>query len=175
MKNTGGITILKKLTIILALLLIFSSSGCLAEEKLTEEDKLCKEDFKINGIKLEQPISEVISKLGKPDKVEKLSGEDGILDKDFYFGEIIISTFKYSKRESIGYIIIKRENIETYRGVKIGDSIKDVFHHYGKNEIDNGIIFYESPFEVGNFAYMIGFVIKEDKVNQILLFCEPTT
>lgn len=166
---------MKRLAIISALLLLISSSGCLANEMLTEKDKLSKEDFEINGIRLEQPISEVISKLGKPDKVEKLPGEDGILDKDFYFGEIIISTFKYSKRELIGYIFIKKENIETYRGVKIGDNIKEVFYHYGKNEIDNGIIFYESPFEVGNFAYMIGFVIKEDKVNQILLFCEPTT
>lgn len=132
------------------------------------KDKLISEDFKILNIYLGQPISDALSILGQPTKVEN-AGELSECDKYYYFSNIMIGehTFHAGK---VGYILVSKSGIKTYRGIEVGSSEKDVIDQYGMKRKFHDSLSYEENEKSALYARLISFIFdKNSQVKEILI------
>ncbi|MCL6592281.1 MAG: hypothetical protein K6U80_20340 [Firmicutes bacterium] len=132
---------------------------------LTAKDQLQLQDFKIGGLYLQQPISEVVKILGKPLKVETKTINGAIL-QNYYFSGVIVGVYKSDQK--VFQLRIENKNLITFRGIKVGDKEEKVYYHYGKGDkMDNEIVYWMHVSDTPNVYYAIGFNIKNSKVERI--------
>jgi hypothetical protein len=148
--------------IFLILILLISHIYVAATNRNSTSKDISKvDDFKILGIYLGQPITEALSILGKPLKVEE-TDKDNNIEKYFYFPQIMIGNFRVSKR--VAYIWIEKSGVKTFRGIEVGSSEKDVMYRYGNVRKVQNMLSYEKD---DKEAFGIAFFINKGKVKNI--------
>ncbi|NLY75941.1 MAG: hypothetical protein GX075_11675 [Firmicutes bacterium] len=163
---------MKRISIILFCILLLSGGvyyiKAQSGSQLSSKNNLRTEDFKIMNIYLGQPISEALSVLGQPIKV--VNGEElSECNKYYYFPNIMIGehTFHAGK---VGYILVSKSGIKTFRGIEVGSSEKDIIDRYGSKKKYHDSLSYGENKENALFANLISFIIdKNGKVKEILI------
>ena len=114
----------KLLSILLFLVTIFAVSGaCSALEK---------EDLNIDGIYMDQRMSEVFARYGKPDRIEHGVPVGRICIYNINGGELRISASSAEESGTVeGVTIIGNTGLATKTGIKVGSDAEDVIKVYG--------------------------------------------
>lgn len=180
-----------KLLFVLMIVSIFTSNNAILygdggnykiNKNLTAKDELSVQDFQINGLYIEQPITEVTKLLGKPISKILVPNKDGFHEYDqeeYHFPGIVALVDKSSQK--IIQLQIQDKRFKTLRGIGIGDKKDDVYYHYGKKDLIDNMIFYQmfvSTREDNSIEfdlyYMIVFEIKDEIVTKIYLNYAPS-
>lgn len=150
---------------------IFGKINNKVNTKLSAKDKLVIQDFQIAGLRLKQPIEEVIKILGKPTKVKTIpNGFNGCDEYDYYFPGVIVIISEFSK--NVFELRIDNKDFKTYRGISVGDKEDNVYLHYGKTEKLGGEVL-SYKLLVNNMErlyYSLDFQIKKGKVIKITIY-----
>ena len=114
----------KLISILLFLVTIFAVSGvCSALEK---------EDLNIDGIYMDQRMSEVFTRYGKPDRIEHGVPVGRICIYNINGGELRISASSAEESGTVeGVTIIGNTGLATKTGIKVGSDAEEVIKVYG--------------------------------------------
>ena len=132
------------------------------------------EDFSIMGVIAGELYSEsdIIKKLGKPNKVKFETLAIGRKRKNYIYHDFTIKTdiIEGNKRELVTWIEIIGTNIKTKRGIGIGDKAEQVLSKYGP-PTDKGDTYFYSVLTDSGYdqpdSHKVWFTIKNGKVTKI--------
>ena len=93
----------------------------------TESQNLTKEDFRVGGVYIDQPIDSVLRVLGYPKKIDTTITEAGPFASYSFDG----LTIWVNSAGTISAIDISSRNYHTRKGVTIGDSLSAIERLYG--------------------------------------------
>ncbi|NLW49065.1 MAG: hypothetical protein GXY86_17255 [Firmicutes bacterium] len=135
--------------------------------KLTAQDPLILEDFIIDGIELREPMSNVLERLGQPEKITKT--EDAIY---YYYSNLTIESLLIKGPEGIinkvDCVLISEKDIQSFRGIRIGDKEEKVIYRYGEIKKNDNRLIYEKG--IGTLIYAISFEIDAGLVKEIATY-----
>lgn len=130
---------------------------------------LKEEDFKMAGLTLGQPFSDAKRVLGKP-LSHKKAPEGDEYEEYYEYPKLTVGVGGFDV-PLVAYICPKTSEYETFRGIKIGSSVKDVLSRYPKDQMSvyDGNYYYELNTE--SLANpMICFEVKSKVVSGIRLY-----
>ena len=98
----------------------------------TTEAAIQKEDLNIDGIYMDQNISEIFAKYGKPDRVEYGVPVGRICVYNINGGELRVSATSAEETGTVnGVTIIGNTGLATKTGIKVGSDAEEVIKVYG--------------------------------------------
>lgn len=104
------------------------------EARATESDKnkIKKEDLNIGGIYMDQSMSEVFARYGKPDRVEHAVPVGRICIYNINGGELRVSATSAEEKGTVeGVTITRNTGLATKAGIKVGSNAEEVIKVYG--------------------------------------------
>ena len=118
---------MKKLLSIILFLVMVSAVTC-----TTYAAEIQKEDLNIDGIYMDQRMSEVFARYGKPDRIEHGVPVGRICIYNINGGELRISASSAEESGTVeGVTIIGNTGLATKTGIKVGSDAEDVIKVYG--------------------------------------------
>lgn len=116
---------MKKIIYVVLLIAIFIAGN-------TTEAAIQKEDLNIDGIYMDQSMSEVFARYGKPDRVEHAIPVGRICIYNINGGELRVSATSAEERGTVnGVTIIGNTGLATKAGIGIGATGDEVIKAYG--------------------------------------------
>ena len=98
----------------------------------TTEAAIQKEDLNIDGIYMDQSMSEVFARYGKPDRVENSIPVGKICVYNINGGELRVSATSAEERGTVeGVTIIGNTGLATKTGIKVGSNAEEIIKVYG--------------------------------------------
>jgi hypothetical protein len=145
--------------------LLISKKGSVIKPKITKVEPLIPEDFFVKSLIPGKPIQTKIENIfGKPQKIQ-----DNVGGKCYqYDGFFIVTEFYDNDEEIFKTCWIDKGDIETKRGITIGDSEKKIVKKYGDSgRIVNNEPVYEYYLKADEGYYRLYFGTKDNKVINI--------
>ena len=103
-----------------------------AQAAKSDKNQITKEDLNIDGIYMDQSMSEVFAKYGKPDRVEHAIPVGKICVYNINGGELRVSASSAEEKGTVeGVTIIGNTGLATKTGIKVGSNAEEVIKAYG--------------------------------------------
>ena len=156
------------------------------EARATESDKnkIKKEDLNIDGIYMDQSMSEVFARYGKPDRVEHGIPVGRICIYNINGGELRVSATSAEERGTVeGVSVTGNTGLATKGGIRVGNILDEVTKIYGNEEPSryinstgvegaNQILWYSAKIKRDANYYLLFYLDDNNRVVSMAFFRE---